>query len=112
MFHEPAPDDEFFKHRQMMMTVGMSGGSSLEGARGQQAKCCGSMNSSILRMARDQPLADAFGARNVYIVNLPELFLHVLNDRAAGEVYQEWLRAEVIIGRRPRRGKAHASRCR
>ena len=89
-----------------MVTVGMSGGSSLEGARGQQAKRCGSMNSSILRMATGQPLEVAFEARNVYIVNLAELFLHVLHDLAAGEVYQEWLRAEVIIGRRPRRGRA------
>ena len=109
MFHEPAPDDEFFKHHQLMMTVGMSGGSSLEGARNQQANPFGSMNSSILRMARDQPLAEAFEARNVYIVNLPELFLHVLNDRTAGEVYQEWLRAEVIIGRRPRREQGRTS---
>ena len=63
-------------------------------------------------MARDQPLAEAFEAGNVYIVNLPELFLHVLNDRTAGDVYEEWLRAEVIIGRRPRSGKERTSACR
>ena len=67
LFHEPAPDDEFFKHHQLMMTVGMSRGSSLEGARCQQAKCCGSMNSSILRMAAGQPLEEAFEARRALL---------------------------------------------
>ena len=114
LFHEPAPsaDDKFFNHHQLMVIVGMSGGSSLEGARGQQAKRCGSMNSSILRMATGQPLEVAFEARNVYIVNLAELFLHVLHERTASQVYEEWKRAEVIIGKRPRCGHERASRWR
>ena len=36
--------------------------------------------------------------------NLPELFLHFLHTRYAGDIYDEWL--EIIIGRKPPRGQS------
>ena len=48
--------------------------------------------------------SEAYEARNVYIATLPTLFLSCVNDHTAAEAYDEWARAEVIIGRRPRLG--------
>ena len=38
--------------------------------------------------------------------NLPELFLHFLHSRYADEIYDEWRRSEIIIGRKPPRGQS------
>ena len=51
-------------------------------------------------------MSTAYEARDVYVVNLPELFLHFLRTRYAGDIYDEWLGAEIIIGRKPPRGQS------
>ena len=51
-------------------------------------------------------MSTAYEARDVYVVNLPELFLHFLHTRYAGDIYEEWLKAEIIIGRKPPRGQS------
>ena len=50
-------------------------------------------------------MSTAYEARDVYVVNLPELFLHFLHTRYADEIYDEWLRSEIIIGRKIPRGQ-------
>ena len=57
-------------------------------------------------MAAGQPMSTAYEARDVYVVNLPELFLHFLHSRYADEFYDEWRRSEIIIGRKPPRGQS------
>ena len=57
-------------------------------------------------MAAGQPMSTAYEARDVYVVNLPELFLHFLHTRYASDIYDEWLCAEIIIGRKPPRGQS------
>ena len=49
----------------------------------------------------------AFEARDVCIVSLPELFLTHLHTRTAKELYDEWMDAEIIIGKKPPRGQKH-----
>ena len=67
---------------------------------------CGQL-STIVRVAAGQPsLTTAYEARDVYVVNLPELFLHNLHTRCAGDIYNEWLSAEIIIGRKAPRGQS------
>ena len=51
-------------------------------------------------------MSTAYEARDVYVVNLPELFLHFLRARYADDIYDEWLWAEIIIGRKPPRGQS------
>ena len=51
-------------------------------------------------------MSTAYEARDVYVVNLPELFLHFLHTGYADDIYNEWLRAEIIIGRKPPRGQS------
>ena len=51
-------------------------------------------------------MSTAYEARDVYVVNLPELFLHFLHTRYASDIYDEWLWAEIIIGRKPPRGQS------
>ena len=53
-----------------------------------------------------------YESRDVFIVSLPELFLHFLHTRCAAEIYGEWLEAEVIIGCKHRRGTDSTSRWR
>ena len=52
----------------------------------------------------------AYEARDVYVVNLPELFLHNLHIQCARDIYKEWLSAEIIIGRKAPRGSVPRSR--
>ena len=66
------------------------------------------MDSTIVRRSAGQPLAAAYEARNVFIVNLPEVLLKHLHKRTAAELYKEWLTCEVIIGRKPPRGHNRA----
>ena len=80
-----------------------SSGSDLQSAR--QMAMSGS-GSTIVRRSAGQPLAAAYEARNVFITNLPEVFLLHVHERTAEEVYQQWQQCEVIIGKRPRRGHA------
>ena len=47
----------------------------------------------------------AYESRNVFIVNLPEILLHRMWTHTAAEVYDRWSECEVIIGKRPRRGR-------
>ena len=51
-------------------------------------------------------MSTAYEARDVYVVNLPELFLHFLHTRTAADIYDEWRGAEIIIGRKPPRGQS------
>ena len=66
---------------------------------------CGQL-STIVREAAGKPAGTAYEARDVYVVNLPELFLHNLHTRCAGDIYNEWLSAEIIIGRKAPRGQS------
>ena len=63
---------------------------------------------TIVRRSAGQPLAAAYEARNVFITNLPEVLLLHMDTGTAAQVYQEWQQCEVIIGKRPRRGRGHA----
>ena len=65
----------------------------------------GSSGSTKLRKAAGQPWATAYEARNVYIANLPEVLLR-MHQCTAKAVYQEWRQCELILGKRPRRGRA------
>ena len=99
-------DHPLLRHHQLQLSpmtgpMTSSSGSDLQSAR--QMAMSGS-GSTIVRPKAGQPLAVAFEARNVFIVNLPELFLKHVNTRTAAELYEEWLTCEVIIGRRPPRG--------
>ena len=49
-------------------------------------------------------MAAAYEARNVFIINLPEVLLLHMHWCTAKQVYQECQQCEVIIGKRPRRG--------
>ena len=44
-------------------------------------------------------------ARNVFIANFPDVLLFFHMQRTADKVYEEWTECEVIIGKRPRRGR-------
>ena len=96
-------------HQLQVGAITSSTSSDLQSARqtAQQMAMSGS-GSTIVRPKAGQPLAVAFEARNVFIVNLPELFLKHLNTRTAAELYEEWLTCEVIIGRKPPRGHNRA----
>ena len=96
---EPAPaaDDPFFGQFQLQRQAGWRHAPAVGG--------CG-QPSTIVREAAGQPMSTAYEARDVYVVNLPELFLHFLHTRYAGDIYEEWLEAEIIIGRKPPRGQS------
>ena len=79
--------------------------SDLQSAR-QMAMAMSGSGSTIVRRSAGQPLAAAYEARNVFIINLPEVLLLHMHRRTAEQVYQEWQQCEVIIGKRPRRGHA------
>ena len=57
------------------------------------------VGSTIVRKSAGQPAA--YEARDVFITNLPEVLLFHMHQRTAEQVYQEWQKCEVIIGRRP-----------
>ena len=78
--------------------------SDLQSAR-QMAMSGSGSGSTIVRRSAGQPLAAAYEARNVCITSLPEVLLFHLHQRTAEKVYQEWLECEIIIGKRPRRGR-------
>ena len=44
--------------------------------------------------------------RDVFVVCLPELMMHLGTSRTAPQIYAEWQHAEVIIGTKHRRGTA------
>ena len=96
---EPAPaaDDPFFGQFQLQRQAGWRHAPAVGG--------CG-QPSTIVREAARQPMSTAYEARDVYIVNLPELFLHFLHTRIADDIYYQWLCAEIIIGRKPPRGQS------
>ena len=63
-------------------------------------------DSTIVRRSAGESMAEVFEARNLFITSLPEvLLLHMHTERTAEQLYQEWQRCEVIIGKRPRRGR-------
>ena len=92
-----AADDPFFGQFQLQRQAGWHHAPAVGG--------CG-QPSTIVREAAGQPMSTAYEARDVYVVNLPELFLHFLHTRYAGDIYDEWLWAEIIIGRKPPRGQS------
>ena len=95
IYHEPAPsrDHPVFSHGQVLRSIGHSSHSPNGGG------------STILRKATGYSMDVAFEARDVCIVGLPELFLRHLHTRTAEELYEEWLDAEIIIGKKPPRGQ-------
>ena len=100
----PGADDPLLRHHQLQLNpMTSSSPSDLQSAR--QMAMPGS-GSTIVPRSAGQPLAAAYEARNVSIVNLPEILLLHMDKRTAEKVYQEWQQCEVIIGKRPRRGHA------
>ena len=98
-------DDLFVCHHQLaLIPLTSSPPSDLQSAR-EMARSGSSSGSTILRKAAGQPWATAYEARNVYIANLPEVLLR-MHQCMATAVYQAWLQCELIIGKRPRRGRA------
>ena len=97
-------DDPFVCHRQLLLIpLTSSPPSDLQSAR-EMARSGSSSGSTIVRKAAGQPWTTAYEARNVYIANLPEVLLR-MHQCTAKAVYQEWLQCEIIIGKRPRRGR-------
>ena len=97
-------DHPLLRHRQLQLSpMTSSSPSDLQSAR--QMAMSGS-GSTIVRRSAGQPLAAAYEARNVFIINLPEVLLLHMHRCTAEQVYQEWQQCEVIIGKRPRRGHA------
>ena len=96
-------DHPLLRHHQLQLIPMTSAyPSDLQSAR--QMAMSGS-GSTIVRRSAGQPFAVAYEARNVFITNLPEVLLLHMHQRTAEEVYQEWQECEVIIGKRPRRGR-------
>ena len=96
-------DHPLLRHHQLqLIPVTSSPPSELQSAR--QMAMSGS-GSTIVRRSAGQPLAAAYEARNVFITNLPEVLLFHKHQLTAEKVYTEWLHCEVIIGKRPRRGR-------
>jgi hypothetical protein len=48
--------------------------------------------------------------RDMVIACLPELLLHWKDERSASVIYQEWLKAEIVIRRKHRRGTTPRAR--
>ena len=97
-------DHPFLRHHQLQLSpMTSSSPSDLQSARQMAMSGCGS---TIVRRSADQPLAAAYEARNVFIINLPEVLLFHMHRCTAEQVYQQWQQCEVIIGKRPRRGHA------
>ena len=105
VINEPAPaaDHPFFGLFQLQLQAGWRHATSRwrwqAGVRHAPA-------STIVREAADHPMSAAYEARDVYVVNLPELFLHFLHTRHADDIYNEWLGAEIIIGCKAPRGQS------
>ena len=96
------------RHHQLQLSPMTSSPSSdLHSARHMAASGSGS---TIVRRSAGpppsagQPLAAAYEARNVFIINLPEVFLLYMYKCTAKHLYHEWQQCEAIIGKRPRRG--------
>ena len=97
-------DHPLCRHHQLVLSpMTSSPPSDLQSAREMAMSGSGS---TIVRRSAGQPLAAAYEARNVFIINLPEVLLLHMHRRTAEQVYQEWQQCEVIIGKRPRRGHA------
>ena len=107
-FSQPAvgglgADHPLLRHHQLELVPRTSSlPSDLQSARQAMSGWSGS---TIVRKSAGQPLAAAYEARNVFITNLPEVLLFHMHQRTAAKVYQEWHECEVIIGKRPRRGR-------
>ena len=96
-------DHPLLRHRQLQLSpMTSSFPSDLQSAR--QMAMSGS-GSTIVRRSAGQPLAAAYEARNVFIINLPEVLLLHMHWCTAEQVYQEWQECDAIIGKRPRRGR-------
>ncbi|MCP5115270.1 MAG: hypothetical protein GY953_30950 [bacterium] len=75
-------DTRFFKNKQLVASIG-----------------CSSAGCSIQR-----PAAGGQEGRDVFVVSLPELLLASVDMREAADIYNEWSKTEIIIGKKPRRG--------
>ena len=60
-------------------------------------------NSTLVRPAVGGP--EFHDGRDAFVISLPELFVMVFDSRVAGDVYEEWLQADIIIGKKLRRGQ-------
>ena len=92
----PSPDHTVFGHAQLQRSIGYTSARTAPAVGGE---------TSIVRKATGKSLDEAFEARDVYIVGLPELFHMHLHTRTAQELYNEWLQSEIIIGKKPPRGQ-------
>ena len=97
-------DHPLLSHHQLQLSPLTSSATNLQSAR--QMTIMSGSGSTIVRRSAGQPLADAYEARNVFVVNLPEVLLLHMDRCTAEQVCQEWQQCEVIIGKRPRRGHA------
>ena len=101
------PDRPLLRHHQrQLIPMTSSSPSDLQSARQMATSGPSGSGSTIARMAAGQPLAAAYEARNVFIISLPEVLLLMMHKRTAAQVYQVWQQCEVIIGKRPKRGRA------
>ena len=99
-------DDPLLGHHQLQLVPMTSSlPSDLQSARQMGQIAMSGSGSTIVRRSAGKPFAAAYEARNVYITNLPEILLFHLHKHTAAKVYQEWQECEVIIGKRPRRGR-------
>ena len=97
-------DHALVKHHQLVVSPMTSAPpSDLQSARRMAPAACGT---TIVRRCAGQPLAAMYEARNVFITSLQEIILSHLHRHTASHVHNEWLECEVIIGKRPRRGRA------
>ena len=95
LYEEEAPEDHpFFSQLHLQRSTGYSRGNPAVGGE-----------STIMRKTAGRPMHEAFDARDVFIIGLPELFIMHLHSRTARELYDEWLEAEIIIGRKQPRGR-------
>ena len=82
-------------------TKGSTGGGTPIGATRQKI-----VETMIGRSYCSQPLAAAYEARNVFITNLPEVFLLHIDKCTAKQLYQEWQQRKSSLARGNTEGHA------
>ena len=97
-------DHTLVKHHQLVVSpVTAAPPSDLRSARQMATSVCGT---TIVRRCAGQLLAATYEARNAFITSLPDVLLFHLHRHTASRVCTERQECEVIIGKRPRRGRA------
>ena len=85
------PTDAFFWHPSLTSQIGQS-----------------SATSTLLRDLREGAAA-GYESRDVFITSLPELFCENIDRHDAATLYEEWLKAEITIGCKPKRGSRQSA---